>query len=128
MNEFHFFFETFLKLNNFKIFEMEKNENASVCFFARMPEVFSLLERRNGESRSGEKNRFAVNLLSPKNSKKPLEFRETRNPAFQEDLSVVDNENILVNRGRAGEIFPIFLARPCHANTLLLVKRFCPRL
>ena len=100
MNEFHFFFETFLKLNNFKVFEMEMNENASVCFFARMPEVFSLLERRNGESRSGEKNRFAVNLLSPKDSKKPLEFRETRNPAFQEDLSVVDNENISVNRGR----------------------------
>ena len=120
MNEFHFFFETFLKLNNFKIFEMEMNENASVCFFARMPEVFSLLERRNGESRSGQKNRFAVNLLSPKNSKKPLEFMETRNPAFQEDLSVVDNENILVilvNRGRAGEIFPIFLARPCHLAT-----------
>ena len=39
MNEFHFFFETFLKLNNFKIFEMEMNESASVCFFAKMPEV-----------------------------------------------------------------------------------------
>ena len=59
MNEFHFFFETFLKLNNFKIFEMEMNESTGVCFFARMPEVFSRLERRNGESRSGEKNWFA---------------------------------------------------------------------
>ena len=66
MNEFHFFFETFLNLNNFKIY-------TSVCFFARMPEVFSPLERRNGESRSGEKNRFAVDLSSPKD----ITFSET---------------------------------------------------
>ena len=30
MNEFHFFFETFLKLNNFKVFEIEMNESTSV--------------------------------------------------------------------------------------------------
>ena len=54
MNEFHFLFETFLKLNNFKIFEMEMNESASVCFFARMPEVLISLRVTNGESQSGE--------------------------------------------------------------------------
>ena len=66
MNEFHFFFETFLKLNNFKIFEMEMNESRSVCFFARMPEVFSLLhvEQRNGESQSGEETLSGVSVSS----------------------------------------------------------------
>ena len=128
MNEFHFFFETFLKLNNFKIFEMEMNESRSVCFFARMPEVFSLLhvEQRNGESQSGEETlarRFALfrsfvfrfDLSSPKESQKLVESRETRNPAFQEYLSVVDNKYILVKRGR--EISNISVICPCHGNT-----------
>ena len=61
---------------------------------------------------------FAFDLLSPKDSKKPLEFRETRNPAFQEDLSVVDNEYILVDRRR--DISDISVTQT------LLVKRFCP--
>ena len=101
MNEFHFLLETLLKLNNFKIFEMEMNESTSVCFFARMSEVFSLLERQNGDSQSGEKKRFIVSFFAfDLSSPKPLEFRETRNPAFQEDLSIVDNEYILVKRGR----------------------------
>ena len=41
---------------------------------------------------------FRFDLSSPKGSKKPLESRETRNLAFQEDLSVVDNKYILVKR------------------------------
>ena len=69
MNEFHFFFKTFLKLNNFKIFEMEMNESRSVCFFARMPEVFSLLhvEQRNGKLQSGEETlvrQFALSFFA----------------------------------------------------------------
>ena len=122
MNEFHFFSETFLKLNNFKIFEMEMNESRSVCFFARMPEVFSLLhvEQRNDESQSGEETLvrsfvFRFDLSSPKESQKLLESRETRNPAFHEYLSVVDNEYILVKRGSS--ISNISVICPCHGNT-----------
>ena len=90
MNEFHFFFETFLKLNNFKIFEMEMNESVSVCFFAKMPEV--LISLRAMELRVAKRREkpvrslvFHSDLSSPKESEKPLESRVTRNPAFQED-------------------------------------------
>ena len=92
MNEFHFFFETFLKLNNFKIFEMEMNER--VCFFAKMPEV--LISLRATEWRVAKRREkpaaspvrsvvFRSDLSSPKESERPLESRVTRNPAFQED-------------------------------------------
>ena len=63
MNEFHFFFETFLKLNNFKIFEMEMNKSTSVCFFTKMPEVVSVRATEWHESRSGEKNGLAGSLF-----------------------------------------------------------------
>ena len=87
MNEFHFFFETFLKLNNFKIFEMEMNESASVCFFAKMPEVLiSLRAMEWGVAKRLEKP-VRSDLSSPKETEKPQESRVTRNPAFQEDLA-----------------------------------------
>ena len=84
----------FLKLNNFKIFEMEMNESASVCFFAKMPEV--LISLRATEWRVAKRREkpgaspvrslvFRSDLSSPKESEKPLESRVTRNPAFQED-------------------------------------------
>ena len=63
MNEFHFFFETCLKLNNFKIFEMEMNKSPSVCFFAKMPEVVSVRATKWHELRSGEKNQLAGSLF-----------------------------------------------------------------
>ena len=66
---------------------------------------------------------FAFDLASPKDSEKPLEFRETRNPAFEEDLSIVDNEYILVKRGR--DISDISVTS-LSCKHMVFMKRFCP--
>ena len=66
---------------------------------------------------------FRSDLSSPKESEKPLESRVTRNPAFQEDLSVVDNEYILVQCGRDVSNISVTYWSCKHRP---LVKRFCP--
>ena len=52
-----------------------------------------------------------------------LNGKHPRNPAFQEDLRVVDNECILVKRGR--DISNISVTS-LSCKHILLVKRFCP--
>ena len=63
--------------NTVKIFEMEMKENTSVCFIARMPEVFSfratewrVTKRQEKPVRRFVLSFFAFDLSSPKDSKK----------------------------------------------------------
>ena len=65
---------------------------------------------------------FRSNLSSPKESEKPLESRVTRNPTFQEDLRVVDNEYILVKCGKDVSNISVTSLSCKHRP---LAKRFC---